>query len=725
MAVTDVRLPTSTITNSPAWTLVGGATVHAILSDASDASYITQAATTAAITRVGIASHTPAAGSERHRWTVRYRAAKVGSIAPLVSISAWDAADSVPIVGTSFAMSDTIVTGQAPWSSHQLPGSGALITVAQITKPDNPNFPGDPRIYECAVLFDCRLKPSFVGDVLNAAGGSAAGGTITDTNRARLSFQSLNYDGLSARRWNVTVTNTTNNTVVFTADGEGPPPPVVFTDPLVNANYSVALRIWSTIRTNDQYASDITTLTWTQNFTAPAAPTMAVTVNGCDGLLSPHVEVCWTEPTPSANEFDSEPVIEIVRVDCAGSRTIYTQAESFTGCTCDRTMSINDPGYYCGERAAQAARFSNTGTGSGNISTPDNAAIDITGDIEIEIDMSLIDWRSPFKSRVLGKSGAYGVELGNWEAGDPYLIFFYVASAATVSIRSLEQLPFAPGERGKVKITHDVNDGAGSRVTTFYVDEGQGYRLLGDPITFGTAGSIDNSANALVLGGAQFLPPIIGHVHSVTLRNGIGGTVVANPQFDDPAEWTIGEDAGDSAVDSAGRTWTIGGSAGVIIAQEACLVSYRARYWGLVDASLVSSGWTFTPAVAVENTTPGNAWLRGVLDMSVCPDEPYGTVRPFGPFQAIGGGIPTVVTGRPGGRNYSLTIPVESEADLVALEEILANPLFFFQPSHAADLWLAPNQTSVQVTRVKRIRVLSVDTVAVNPQPVAPPESFF
>jgi hypothetical protein len=133
-------------------------------------------------------------------------------------------------------------------------------------------------------------------------------------------------------------------------------------------------------------------------------------------------------------------------------------------------------------------------------------------------------------------------------------------------------------------------------------------------------------------------------------------------------------------------------------------------------------------SLSVENPTPGNSWLRGAAsgDLSVCDSEAYGTFRPFGPTQPIGGGIPTAITGDPSGRNYALEIPVTSEAELVALEAILAQQLFFFQPaSGAADLWLAPNQTSVVVHKVARLRTLTVDTVAVNPQPEPSPASFF
>lgn len=158
-----------------------------------------------------------------------------------------------------------------------------------------------------------------------------------------------------------------------------------------------------------------------------------------------------------------------------------------------------------------------------------------------------------------------------------------------------------------------------------------------------------------------------------------------------------------------------------------CEVCYEARYWGLVDDVLVATDWSTSDCVTVTNPTPGNAWIRGAASgsQSVCPDESFGSVRPFGVFQPIGGGIPTVITGSPGGRNYSLGFTVTFEADLVSLEAILAQALVFYQPVEQADIWLAPNQGSGVITKVNRIRTLSIDTVAVNPQPVTDPASFF
>jgi hypothetical protein len=49
----------------------------------------------------------------------------------------------------------------------------------------------------------------------------------------------------------------------------------------------------------------------------------------------------------------------------------------------------------------------------------------------------------------------------------------------------------------------------------------------------------------------------------------------------------------------------------------------------------------------------------------------------------------------------------------------------FYQPPLQADVWLAPNQASIRVTKVKRIHEMTVAFVAVLPEPLPTPQSFF
>lgn len=158
-----------------------------------------------------------------------------------------------------------------------------------------------------------------------------------------------------------------------------------------------------------------------------------------------------------------------------------------------------------------------------------------------------------------------------------------------------------------------------------------------------------------------------------------------------------------------------------------CQVCYEVRWWGRVDGIIVTTEWSAQCCVAsIDNPEPGCDWLRGASsgDICVCTDRSYERTRPFGSFQPIGGGLPTVVTGTPGGRNYTLSFPVESEADLELVEAILDQPLNYFQPDDQRDLWMAPNPESVNVTKIKRLRVVQASFVEVEPNPLADPSSL-
>lgn len=155
-----------------------------------------------------------------------------------------------------------------------------------------------------------------------------------------------------------------------------------------------------------------------------------------------------------------------------------------------------------------------------------------------------------------------------------------------------------------------------------------------------------------------------------------------------------------------------------------CMVQYRVRYWGAVGTFTMVTDWTYAEPVRVFNPTPGNAWLRhpvdGALDMSICVTESYARIRPFSAQQVIGGGLPVVVTGDPGGRDYTLAISVRTIAEQAQLEQLLAAPLVYYQPVRDADTWQAPNSESVQVVKVRDIRATQVTMVAVAPQPIDP-----
>lgn len=162
-----------------------------------------------------------------------------------------------------------------------------------------------------------------------------------------------------------------------------------------------------------------------------------------------------------------------------------------------------------------------------------------------------------------------------------------------------------------------------------------------------------------------------------------------------------------------------------------CVLTYRARNWGLLDGILIATDWSTEDTAEVPYPYGENDRLRtfGCVTAIICPDRSWSRSRPFGAFQPIGGGRPTVVTGDPGGRDYTLTFPVSdidpSLPNLADIEAVLAEMTVHYAPTDLPSQWMAPDTESIQVVKVGRLRSYTVSFVATGPPVVATPESFF
>lgn len=215
--------------------------------------------------------------------------------------------------------------------------------------------------------------------------------------------------------------------------------------------------------------------------------------------------------------------------------------------------------------------------GSGDkVSAPDSAALSITGDIDVRVDITTDSWGSRNlcgKFKTTGNQRSWVMQAGpdgtlrlSWTTDG-------TASTAAVAISTVG-IPMNPG-RMAVRAALDVNNGAGSNTTTFYTADtiAGPWVQLGDPVVtaLGTTGvtSIFDSTAPVELGSVPeqlgMIPafqnddvyPLVGRLNAFELRSGIGGTVVANPTF-------TGQPAGTTSVtDTAGpaNTWTLAGNA--------------------------------------------------------------------------------------------------------------------------------------------------------------------
>lgn len=204
--------------------------------------------------------------------------------------------------------------------------------------------------------------------------------------------------------------------------------------------------------------------------------------------------------------------------------------------------------------------------GSGDrASTPDTAALDITGDIDVRIEASLDDWGVTATTELLGKYNTTGNQRSYRLLLDPdgYPVFSWSTNGtAFIDVTATEPIQGAATGRIALRATLDVNNGLGGYTVTFYTAnsiEG-GYDQFGGVIeTVAGTTSIFASTADLHVGDIANLAfdELQGKVYAVQVRNGIGGTAVANIDF---TEQTVGAT---SFTGDDGLTWTLSGNASI------------------------------------------------------------------------------------------------------------------------------------------------------------------
>ena len=200
------------------------------------------------------------------------------------------------------------------------------------------------------------------------------------------------------------------------------------------------------------------------------------------------------------------------------------------------------------------------GDAANNASTPDHADLDITGDLDIRWEGEA-DWYAPGSQILIGKWGESGVRSYNLrlQDGSLYLHFSTDGTLGLWGFRPLPQLPRHAAVRG----TLDADNGAGGWTIRLYWAEtlaGPWEQIGDDLVTTGGTATIFSGTAALSIAPEQGdssppRTPVAGRVYAAEVRSGIDGTIVAAPDFTAQSAGTT------SFADSAGRTWTLAGTA--------------------------------------------------------------------------------------------------------------------------------------------------------------------
>lgn len=192
-------------------------------------------------------------------------------------------------------------------------------------------------------------------------------------------------------------------------------------------------------------------------------------------------------------------------------------------------------------------------------STPDAAALDITGDIDIRIDLELADWTPAATTVLVAKwvaaSNQRSYEVVLTTAG--LIRFRMTTNGATGTLVEATSSVAPTPVNNRLSLKIDRNAG----VVTFLTSTdphltGASWTVLGT--TQAAAGTIFASTAVLQVGAdGDGTAALTGTVYSVELRNS-SDVLVADPVFAaEPAATT-------TFVDDAGRTWTLAGDAAIV-----------------------------------------------------------------------------------------------------------------------------------------------------------------
>lgn len=196
------------------------------------------------------------------------------------------------------------------------------------------------------------------------------------------------------------------------------------------------------------------------------------------------------------------------------------------------------------------------GVAPGRAYTADKAALRIVGDIDIRAHLAMDDWTPAAQQTIEGRWGAAGNRSQALRvAADGTLRLSWTVDGTTIltGISTVALPTLANGAELWVRATLDVDNGAAGRDIRFYTsDDGVTWTQLGATVTQAGVTSIFAGTAPLEVGSDSngTANNLAGDVFFVEVRNGIGGTVVANPDFEQPQQYTSFED-------DAGNVWFV------------------------------------------------------------------------------------------------------------------------------------------------------------------------
>jgi hypothetical protein len=251
-----------------------------------------------------------------------------------------------------------------------------------------------------------------------------------------------------------------------------------------------------------------------------------------------------------------------------------------------------------------------TGASGSYASTPDTAALDITGDIDIRAVIAFPDYSTGGTPTIVGKYVSSGAQRSYWFrlAATGELSFVFSPDGTNTTTRNSTITLYAAGKSDGDLIAVRVTRASATGDITFYtgndpVLQPDSWEPMG-AVVASPAGNIFASTSSLEVGSVNngTGDRATGTVVMAQVRNGIGGTTVANPNFAREATGT------GSFADSTGKTWTVNGTATILGNDQA---------WGSADTGQL---WN----LHTDASTDGVWEVRSGAGRAVAPDSSFG-----------------------------------------------------------------------------------------------------
>jgi hypothetical protein len=196
------------------------------------------------------------------------------------------------------------------------------------------------------------------------------------------------------------------------------------------------------------------------------------------------------------------------------------------------------------------------GTSGCYFSTPDSAAVSITGSLDLRVRVALTDWTPSAAEVICGKWANLQRSFLFFVDTNGTLNFWYSPDGTTERKAASTAAPtVSNGAATYIRATYASGTGA---VTFYTSSDGSTWVQLGDVVAI-TSGTLFDSTAALEIGRSGFNAAYMGgRVYSAQVYSGIAGTLVANFQ---PSAYTSGATW---PAPTTGETWTRNGSAYIL-----------------------------------------------------------------------------------------------------------------------------------------------------------------